>query len=96
MREHGVRHLLMGGQACILYGGAEFSRDTDLAVLASRDNLDRLRAALTSLNAHVVAVPPFEIEYLERGHAIHLVGAVLPRRHARADAGTLSILARWR
>jgi hypothetical protein len=25
-----VRALLMGGQACVLYGGAEFSRDTDL------------------------------------------------------------------
>lgn len=71
MREHGVRHLLMGGQACILYGAAEFSRDTDLAILASRDNLERLRAALASLDAHVVAVPPFQLEYLERGHAVH-------------------------
>lgn len=86
MREHGVRHLLMGGQACILYGGAEFSRDTDLAVLASRDNLDRLRAALGSLNAHVVAVPPFEIEYLERGHAIHFeCGAETPAAGMRVD-----------
>jgi len=25
-----VRYLLMGGQACILYGAAEFSRDTDI------------------------------------------------------------------
>ena len=24
-----VRALLMGGQACVLYGAAEFSRDTD-------------------------------------------------------------------
>lgn len=29
MREHGVQALLMGGQACILYGAAEFSRDAD-------------------------------------------------------------------
>jgi hypothetical protein len=35
----------MGGQACILYGAAEFSRDTDLAVLASPANLARLRGA---------------------------------------------------
>ncbi|HYW10457.1 MAG TPA: hypothetical protein VE871_00840 [Longimicrobium sp.] len=26
MRENGVEALLMGGQACILYGAAEFSR----------------------------------------------------------------------
>jgi hypothetical protein len=35
MRGHGVRCLLMGGQACVFYGAAEFSRDTDLALLAS-------------------------------------------------------------
>ena len=31
---HRVRYLLIGGQACVFYGGAEFSRDTDIAVLA--------------------------------------------------------------
>lgn len=39
-----VRALLMGGQACVLYGAAEFSRDTDLAILASPANLARLRS----------------------------------------------------
>ena len=34
IRKHKVRALLMGGQACILYGAAEFSRDVDLAVRA--------------------------------------------------------------
>ena len=34
MRKHGVRCLLMGGQACVFYGAAEFSRDIDLALLA--------------------------------------------------------------
>ncbi|HET6342768.1 MAG TPA: hypothetical protein VFG78_11375 [Gemmatimonadota bacterium] len=71
IRERNVRSLLMGGQACILYGAAEFSRDADLAVFASRDNLENLNDALSSLAAEVVAVPPFEIEYLERGHAVH-------------------------
>lgn len=36
----------MGGQACVLYGAAEFSRDLDLAILPDPDNLDRLRRAL--------------------------------------------------
>jgi hypothetical protein len=61
----------MGGQACILYGAAEFSRDTDLAVLASPANLRRLRGALDDLLAEVIAVPPFEARYLRRGHAVH-------------------------
>jgi hypothetical protein len=30
MAAHRVRALLMGGQACVFYGAAEFSRDTDL------------------------------------------------------------------
>ncbi len=29
MRAHRVRALLMGGQACVFYGAAEFSRDKD-------------------------------------------------------------------
>jgi len=69
--ENRVRALLMGGQACILYGAAEFSRDTDLAILASPANLKRLEAALIDLKASVIAVPEFEPRYLRRGHAIH-------------------------
>ncbi len=38
MREHQVQCLLMGGQACVLYGAAEFSCDTDLAIFASEKN----------------------------------------------------------
>jgi hypothetical protein len=61
----------MGGQACVLYGAAEFSRDTDLAILASPPNLTRLGAALVDLQAEVIAGPPFELQYLQRRHAIH-------------------------
>jgi hypothetical protein len=61
----------MGGQACVLYGAAEFSRDTDLAILASAANLTRLRNALNELKAEVIAVPPFELKYLRKGHAVH-------------------------
>lgn len=43
MRLHRVQCLLMGGQACVLYGAAEFSRATDLALLSEAENLTRLR-----------------------------------------------------
>jgi len=66
-----VKSLLMGGQACIFYGAAEFSRDTDLAILADSDNLGRLTGALRDLEAEAIAVPPFEKKYLDRGHSIH-------------------------
>ena len=61
----------MGGQACVFYGAAEFSRDCDIVILANPENLNRLRAALKELDAHCIAVPPFEQNHLESGHAIH-------------------------
>ena len=61
----------MGGQACVFYGAAEFSRDTDFAILADGANLARLRKALAELQAEPIAVPPLAIQFLRRGHAIH-------------------------
>ena len=49
MRAHRVRALLMGGQACVFYGAAQFSRDTDFAILADAANLTRLRRAFAPL-----------------------------------------------
>lgn len=71
MRRHGVRALLMGGQACVFYGAAEFSRDIDLALLADEENLANLAHALEELRATTIAVPPFKAEYLDQGLAIH-------------------------
>ena len=70
---HGVRHLLMGGQACVLYGAAEFSRDCDIVILADESNLGRLHSALTELQARCIAFPEFKIDYLRRGHAVQMV-----------------------
>src|ERR1051325_9850613 len=71
IRAHRVRALLMGGQACVFYGAAEFSRDTDLAILANSENLAKLKNALEDLQAAVIAVPVFEAKYLRKGHAVH-------------------------
>jgi hypothetical protein len=61
----------MGGQACVLYGAAEFSRDLDLALLPDPGNLDRLEASLSDLDAEVIAVPPLSLKHLEAGLAVH-------------------------
>jgi hypothetical protein len=71
MREHHVQCLLMGGQACVFYGAAEFSRDTDLAILADDQNLSRLKTALDALQAELIAVPNFDPAHLHTGHSIH-------------------------
>ena len=49
MRARRVRALLMGGQACVFYGAAEFSRDTDFAILADAANVSKLRRAFAPL-----------------------------------------------
>ncbi|MBI4874012.1 MAG: hypothetical protein HY822_05190 [Acidobacteria bacterium] len=66
-----MRYLLMGGQACVFYGAAEFSRDLDLVILPGDENLDRLRHALAELEASPIAIPPLDRDALSRGHAAH-------------------------
>ena len=69
--KHKVKALLIGGQACILYGAAEFSRDIDLAIMVSPENLEALRKALEELDAERVFYPVLSEEVLLRGHACH-------------------------
>ncbi len=75
----------------MLYGAAEFSRDTDLAILASPANLARLQQALDDLRAEVVAVPAFEARYLRRGHAVHF-----RCQHPEASGMRIDIMTRMR
>lgn len=70
-QKHKVKSLLIGGQACIIYGAAEFSRDSDFVVLCAQDNLERLKKALKALKAELIYVPPLDADYLERGQACH-------------------------
>ena len=81
----------MGGQACVLYGAAEFSRDLDLAILANPRNLEALRAAMLDLRAEVIAVPPFEAVYLRKGHAVHF-----RCHHPDADGLRVDVMSRMR
>ena len=55
-QKHRVRALLMGGQACVLYGAVQFSKDIDFLVLADAENFGRLHAALAELEAARIAV----------------------------------------
>jgi hypothetical protein len=91
MSAHRVRALLMGGQACVFYGAAEFSRDVDFAVLADAANLNRLQRALAELRAAPIAVPPFGIKYLRQGHAIHY-----RCQHPEADRLRVDVMSRMR
>lgn len=91
LRTSRVRFLLMGGQACVFYGAAEFSRDTDIIIDVSPTNLRRLRVALRQLRAEPIAVPPLSRRWLCKGHAVHF------RCHlAEADGIRLDIMATLR
>ena len=84
LRECDVQTLLIGGQACILYGGAEFSRDLDLMLAVTPETIPRLEQALAALVATPIAVPPLRADLLERGHAVHF-------RCARDDVAGLRL-----
>jgi hypothetical protein len=71
MREHRGQCLLMSGQACVFYGAAEFSRNTDLAILADDPNLSRFKTALVALQAELIAVSNFDPAHLHTGHSLH-------------------------
>ena len=88
---HEVNALLMGGQACILYGAAELSKDVDFAVLADSNNLARLRSALEALDAEVIAVPAFEKRWLDAGLAIHF-----RCRASQAEGFRINVMTRMR
>jgi len=71
IQKHQVQALLMGGQACVFYGAAQFSKDVDFLILADESNFLGLHAALDELQAVPIAVPRFDPAVLQRGHAVH-------------------------
>lgn len=81
----------MGGQACVFYGGAEFSRDVDITISSTTANFERLRLALQELQAECIAVPPFERKFLDMGLAVHF-----RCQHAEARNVRIDVLSRMR
>ncbi len=71
MQKHQVQALLLGGQACVFYGAAQFSKDIGFTLLGDDANYQRLHAALAELLAERIAVPRFDPAILDRGHAVH-------------------------
>jgi len=84
-RSSNVRFLLMGGQACVLYGAAEFSRDLDLSIAVDAGNLAAVKRALSHLKAKRVFAPPLDAAALKRGHACHFRCAAKGAEGLRID-----------
>ena len=77
----------MGGQACILYGAAEFTRDVDLAVAVSPANLERLRQSLAALETEQVFFPALSASALRQGHANSIGRAATCEATPRGEEG---------
>lgn len=74
LEAHGVRYLLISGQASVLYGAATFSEDVDLWIAPSSSNLRALIEALREVKATVYKLtPPLQLGYLKRGHGFHFL-----------------------
>jgi hypothetical protein len=58
LEEHGVRWLLISGQATILYGAATFSEDVDLWVEPTASNFERFTLALRASSARYYKLTP--------------------------------------
>ncbi len=72
LSEHGVEILLISGQATVLYGASTFSEDIDLWINPTLENRNRFLTALRASQARFDKLtPPFEVDYLRRGHGFH-------------------------
>jgi hypothetical protein len=54
LARHDVEYVTIGGIAMYAYGVQRTTVDLDIAIAAARDNLDRLAAALTDLDARIL------------------------------------------
>ena len=85
LNKYKVKYLLIGGQACIIYGAAEFSRDSDFVILSAPDNLTRMRKALKAMKAKLIYVPILSEKYLNIGHACHFRCGIIDVQGLRID-----------
>jgi predicted nucleotidyltransferase len=58
LAEHGVEFIVVGGQAEALMGSARVTYDVDLCYRRTPENLERLAAALGTLNLTLRGAPP--------------------------------------
>lgn len=71
---HKVEHLLISGQATVLYGAATFSEDIDLWINPTEENRVRFLAALSDCGAcYYKLTPLFSVEHLQQGHGFHFI-----------------------
>src|SRR5437016_2567085 len=69
--KHGVRFIVIGGQAEYLFGSPRVTYDVDLCYERTADNLERLAQALRELKPSLRGVPP-ELPFVIDARALAL------------------------
>ncbi len=80
---HGVDYLLIGGQALALHGHPRFTKDADIWLRETPDNLDRAKAALRAFGA-----PLFTVAGLDAAQGLDVVCARASATSSRAARRT--------
>lgn len=76
-----LEYLLIGGQAAIIYGAADFTQDVDIWIRPDVTNFRKLLRALASCRAHIHKLtPPLTLHWARRGHGFHFIVPVLRSR----------------
>lgn len=71
LNEAGARYLVMGGTACVLHGHLRYTRELDILIEKSRENVERILAALSGLGyGFARSLTPDDI----LGHPITVIG----------------------
>jgi len=87
LRKHRVRYLIIGGLAFIYHAKPRYTKDMDLWIDASRDNVKRANAALAEFGSPHLLNPDVVEEILQLGVApdrIDLLRAIKGARFATA------------
>src|SRR5688500_9828590 len=58
LHSHGVKFIIIGGQAEAIFGSPRVTYDVDLCYLRTKENLERLAAALKELKPTLRGAPP--------------------------------------
>ena len=69
--KHKVQYIVIGGQAVVVYGASQFTRDADFWINPTKINLNRLKKALKELKTTPRFLPPLKLSYLKKGHGVH-------------------------
>jgi len=90
---HGVQYLIVGGVAARAYGASRETKDFDCLVRRTRDNLDRLAAAMRELNARLRVQGLSDVEAAQLPVQIdHMTLNAIEISTWRTDAGDLDVL----